>query len=405
MRRESFSTGTTLPAIVIAVTQLHLLRNVASAYYALWLFAVLLAALYVWSRWGVLRALDRRMVFRTVLLFNFPLIGACAGLIGGSYESIAGLIGGFSRCLFVLPMCLVVIVCPPSVFKRVGVVIVIFTAIAALSIPYQFLSGPIEWFAESSERAGFGRYASLFGSLTALGTVNGLGLIAAVAMLNSAVAMCVALGVILLGSILSLQKAAILNIALALPVIFLLRKFSFKQGVVLLVLLSVFAFAASVYFGDELLGYVSSIRFSSDSEYAGDVSVSESLVERVVDLPLTAILFHGVHSLLLGVGPIGGSGAFGFADVPMAHNAVVDLLLVGGLAYLVYFGYFFYIAFKLAIVGLRSVSRNGAILGLSMLIILLINMPFSSLLFFTPSGAMFFAFALRSIIGSVDKGS
>ena len=394
---RSFSFATTF---VLIVVQLHLLRNITSAYYALYLISFITAFWSVLHRWKFLSRVEKKSIFYVLAIFFVPIGSLVPGVIAGKYENLEEITVGVSRIIFSLPMYLVILSSPSDKksINRLLATVALITLIAALSVPYQFLFGAVSWFAEGSERAGIDRFASLFGSLTALGGVVGYGVLAAILSIGSNFLGAFVVSGIVLGALLSLQKAAIANIVLCFLFLPFIKKFSKKSIFVSLICFMGLFGLAGAFFWNEIGSFLDTVRISSDSDFSGDFSFTESILQRLVELPMIAIDFHGVWSLLLGMGPIGGSGAFGYVDIPMSHNGFVDLFLVGGIGYFLLFIWFLFFVFARSD---RSIPRDDVKLvrfGAFCFFLLLINMLFSGLNFFTPSGAMFFAVSIKCLL-------
>ena len=188
---------------VTIVVQLHLLRNIAEIYYLIYLIAVVATFLFVLRRWKFLSKVEKKAIFYIVAIFLLPIISILPGLFQASYYSVEGIIVGVLRIIFVLPIYLVILSTPSdqSSFNKLFALVASVTFLAALSVPYQFIFGPIDWFAVSSERAGLDRFASLFGSLTALGGVVGFGILAAILANMSNVVRAVFVSGIILGAV------------------------------------------------------------------------------------------------------------------------------------------------------------------------------------------------------------
>lgn len=393
-----------LPVFVLVITQLHLLRNATSLYLLVYLFALILAVWYLMKRLRLLSAPEKTAILYFAILIFIPLCSMQIGIIRGDYHDFGEVAIGLSRTLFVLPIYLVILASPSSnenisiLLKTVSVI----TLVAALSIPFQFIFGPISWLADSSMRSGFARYASMFGSLTALGLVCGSGVLTTLISIRSSLASALLVAGIVLGSLLSFQKAAIVNLVLCFAIVPFIRKFKFRHLMQFVVLSVIIFCLAGVFFDQELSGFLDSFKLFSDSDvatYSDDVSISESLVERLILNPSVAINYHGIGSLILGLGPIGGSGAFGYPDIPMSHNGIVDLFLVGGIFYFLMFFRFVFFVISMSRKRLATFTDKPLVLfGIFCFFLLLLNMPFSGLIFFTPSNAMFFAISLKCIL-------
>lgn len=213
-------------------------------------------------------------------------------------------------------------------------ILTIFFLVAAASFPVQHFIGPIEWFAEASERAGGIRFASLAGSLTAYGVGVGVPALAALYFFKRSLGFSIFCA-LAAGALFSLQKAAIANIVLALIFAWWLRVFSARvlalSGPPLLIF-SLFFLLQDVSEISQFsiaFRYVEGI-FTSDAHLSNDVSFVVSIADRITALPLAALEFFDFNSLWFGVGAFGGSGALGYPDLPMAHNGLIELILVFG---------------------------------------------------------------------------
>ena len=274
--------------------------------------------------------------------------------------------------------------------RNVALVFVAVVLMASGSIFVQVLTGPISWFAESSERAGLPRYASLLGSLTAFGVAAPFALICLARYARSSVVFWSGTSVLLVAAAMSLQKAALLGVAIAIPICAMLlpRKVSIRGVVVVSALLLIASFGVPSQLRD--YGSVAWSLFTDADFETGDVSVSASLVDRLTSLPAEVLSYHGPSRLIFGVGMRGGAGVFGFDELPMAHNALVDWLAIGGV---VLFSYGLWIIYELiAIVGVshrlvksEHESKRDAVFLSGLAILYLANLPFSSGVEFHPS--------------------
>ena len=391
-----------LTSFILITTQFHLLRNLTPLYYIFYAAALAISCVF-FVRWLPQSTRQARLFFWMVfLLILYPIAPSIIGLAMGYYQSPDDSIFiGISRCIFVLPIYIAILIQPENNRNQtqniVGVIIFI-SVIAALSIILQFLIGPISWFAESSARSGLPRYASLFGSLTAFGLVNGPAIILNYCFTRSKYLSSLFFVILIAGSILSLQKAAIVNMILATFFMAWIKRPSLKELVSYLLFTLMGGVAVAMLFYQQMIGYLSSIRvFEGDgSTTSDDFSIAESIQDRIITLPSSAIDFHGSSTLWLGLGPIGGSGAFGYPEIPMSHNGIVDLFLIGGIPY---FLIFLTLCLCVSIVILKTTKKHtnftSMIVGGFVVGIIVLNIPFSGLLFFTPSGALFLAAGLR----------
>ena len=70
---------------------------------------------------------------------------------------------------------------------------------------------------------------------------------------------------------------------------------------------------------------------SSDVDLTADVGFFESMYDRLSVLPAEALNYHDWSALLFGAGVFGGAGALGYPDLPMAHNGIVEIMLIFGI--------------------------------------------------------------------------
>lgn len=396
---HSFGLGS---LFVLAVGQLHLFRNISPLYYVFYLLSFLVAIFIVLRKWLFLTSLEKKTIFLISLVFVYPIFALAPGILAGKYLSFEEIIIGATRTIFSLPMVLVILSTSSEVksIRKLVFTTAFFTLIAALTIPYQFIFGPISWFVEITVRAGLDRFGSLFGSLTSLGGVVGYGLLAAVVSIGSTLGAALVISGIVLGGILSLQKAAIANLILAILYLPYTQKISKINLLTSIPIISVVFVCFSSFFWHEIFAFINSIKLTTESEKISDgYSFEEDIWVRIIDLPLVAIEFQGARNLLWGVGPIGASGAFGYQDIPMSHNGVIDLFLVGGVLYFFIFIYFIFFVINNSIANAPHIIDKKFIkFGAFCLFITLVNVVFSGLNFFSPSGAMFFALSVRCLL-------
>jgi hypothetical protein len=387
---------------VLLVGQLHLLRNLTQLYYILYLLSFVVAIFLVLKKWKELNNLDKKTIFLILLIFLYPIFSIVPGLFASKYVTFEEIFTGATRAIFSLPMVLVILTTSSDYksIKKLIFISAIFTLLAAVSVQYQFIFGAISWFVEGSSRAGLERFGSLFGSLTSLGGVVGYGLLGAFVSIGSSLGVALVISGIVLGGILSLQKAAIANLILAILYLPYIQKVNKVKLLTSIPIISVIFVIFSSFFWHEIFAFINSIKLTAESENISDgYSFEEDIWVRIIDLPLVAIDFQGAWNLLWGVGPIGASGAFGYQDIPMSHNGVVDLFLVGGILYFFIFIYFIFFVIKNSIANAPYIDDKRFIkFGAFCLFITLVNVVFSGLNFFSPSGSMFFALSVRCLL-------
>jgi len=305
----------------------HSLRNLTPVYFlliggALFIFFLLLIVCHQKVR------LDKVTVFVTLCWVYASIVTGAESHIYGS--PIVGLI----RLWTAFPLILIFSVLSSSSVATPARLLTVFFLLAALSFPLQFLIGPIDWFAEPSERAGGVRYASLAGSLTAYGVLVGVPALAAIYYFRPLVGTLIFL-LLAGGAILSLQKAAIANIIIVIIFLWWLKAIASRAPSFLafaLLIIGVFLALQEGYDSNQVSSALVHMKgvFSSDTELTNDVGFISSLIDRVTELPSTSITFFNQSSIFIGAGAFGGGGALGYPDLPMAHNGLIELLLVFG---------------------------------------------------------------------------
>lgn len=232
-----------------------------------------------------------------------------------------------------------------------------FGASCAVSIFYQVAFGPVSWFAEASERAGTTRFGSLAGSLTVYGSIVGPACFLAWVLVRRTPIKIMIVLALLLAAVLSLQKASIAGAVLGtlLGVASARSRGSIaaqlKAGLALALIGVLLWWMSTRWLSPELQQSISVfLRGAFVTGQSDDYTILESLRQRFQDAPLVAVEFFGASSLLLGVGAFGASGALGYPDLPMMHNLLGEILIVGGVGL---FGLFFA---NTMICGLRAVS-------------------------------------------------
>ena len=303
-----------------------------------------------------------------------------------------------ARFLFVLPLLVLTLVfVRVDRFSKILKFYILFSILCGASVLYQIKFGPVSWFAEASSRDGLVRYSSLAGSLTILGVSGGLALPFAFFLIRRGLLRCVVLAAIAIGMLLSLQKAAVINLVIFAGLVFWYFLKKGELGFIVLIVVLLTGFVALLYSFD--VSYAVSVvnnvfRIGQASESYTDYSFSESILSRLWGLPSVVLDYHGPYSLIVGVGIAGGAGVFGNEELPMSHNALLDYLFIGGIPYLL----IFMISASYAIQKcLRCIQQDTANQGLHraclwFFLIFLANMPFASGMQFQPVlGGIFYA--------------
>jgi hypothetical protein len=280
--------------------------------------------------------------------------------------------------------------------KKPFVLITFFFFLAALSLILQVFIGPILWFAEASERAGGIRFASLVGSLTSYGVMVGVPILAALFFFNRVIGFFI-VSVLIAGALISLQKAAMASVVMSLVIAWWLRLFTI--AVVFKVIISVLVACLPLYLFFHENTQIQAIAnyfigtLTADVELTSDDSFSLSMFDRLTHLPMTAAQFFGVKTLLFGAGAFGASGTLGYPEIPMAHNGIIELILVfgyivgGGIVIFMLYGFWKSIYFLLK----RPIDVNFERIFLhSCYVIWFVNYIFSGGVLFHPVGAAIF---------------
>ncbi|MDN4163300.1 hypothetical protein [Nocardioides abyssi] len=322
--------------VAFLAVNLHMLRNalpiVYLPLYGLVFFLVLVDT-----------ARDDTPVARRALVVFGGWVAVCAlGAIVTFFNvGLTPAVTGFSRLIFALPVLLAFAAyCPsPETAVRAVKFMVGFFVIAAATMPMQLILGPVSWFAAEGERAGFIRFGSLLGSLTAFGIVAGCYLILS-ALYNSPSREIVVLAIVAIAFI-SLSKAALANVAIGIAALVWINRERFPSVVIKMTMTGaalVGALSLSSPLSERLLALGSSFGFDNQPSVRNyDQSVTESAWARLTDLPLANFeaLAHFREPLVYVVG-----GGFGMGDTalvsadyssaPMAHNQFVEVLTVFG---------------------------------------------------------------------------
>ncbi|HEY0158858.1 MAG TPA: hypothetical protein VGF28_16360 [Thermoanaerobaculia bacterium] len=388
--------ASTLFVLLFVVVNLHILRNLSKLYIAVpAVLYLLLAAVAVVRgvkvRGSLLFGLAAAFFTYSVLLVPYSLLYATPKEVGY----------GAGRLLFALPLVMfsAAFLKKPADLLRIFRIYCVIVALGAASIMLQMVIGPISWFAEPSFRGGLERYASLLGSLTAMGGAGGLALtlVPWARFRRKSVAFLVA-AMIVLGMVASLQKAAVVTLVLWPFAYAFARKVPLRTVVILAMRVVVVAVLLAVatylvlprYFNVALalLGY----REAAGGVYVGRHTIAEGVVARSLEYPMKLYDAYGDAGVVFGVGLKAGSGVFGI-QAPMSHNSVADLLFMGGVIYLLLFLALLVSLLAVAYRAARGrdpVARGIGQATLCFMVIMLINLPFSSGRLFQPVSASIF---------------
>lgn len=380
-------------ALVFAVLGLHTLRNVSFVIFLMFYvpIALVLSAQFIsrvankhtGAKWGPL------LVFLLV-----SILGLVTSLL---FISPAGAMYGMSRFLYAIPVLFALYLYTESwdELRQHLVTFVVFFGVAGLSLPLQFLTGPIPWLADASERAGLERFSSIIGSLTSIGVVVGCYLVIVQAVQARFRWLWVL--AIALPAVISLNKSAIVNLAAgALLLIYFNRRAFSKMAVAAVAVAGI----AVAFYGlvPEVSRRVDATLVSFGVVNAGvlnyDVAVGQSALDRLITLPLAnfAALAELNSPLVYLVG-----GGFGMGDTalvpktdslaPMAHNQFAEVItvfgLIGGSALIISLLVVLYRLITLY----RSARRTEVQVVLGSYVLLLINSFFANGTIYQPAAA------------------
>jgi len=322
-----------IAAFVLA--NLHLLRNVSPVFAVLTIAMLCAVTIVIFWRGIVIRSSANGPFVFLLACMMFAVLNSYAAVPGESY------LDKIPRFFLTVPFLFVGAMISRQQLRQFLLFSAMFGALGGLSLIVQVGIGPISWFAESSERGGLVRYASILGSLTILGTFAGIAMSAAYFIKGNTYVRGATILLISIGCILSLQKAAILNMLLFMLLI-AAREIKSKRYMMICMAVGVavvLILFLNIYFSDYLDLGINTFFHTDSSVQVDDVDPIEGFVQRLWDLPSRLFEAYGWQGLLMGVGLVGGSGSLGFPDYPMAHNFVFDMLFIGGLPYLCVYAY------------------------------------------------------------------
>lgn len=297
-----------------------------------------------------------------------------------------------------------------NLIRKVLLAMCIFMAGASLSIPYQIVFGNISFFVDSSYREGFIRYASLAGSLPALGTLGGFSLAILLftgELLFTKTKKNILIIIIILGMLMSLSKAAVVNILICFVSYILINgKFSSSKRIINVIGLCALTYGVYFIFRETQFAlYIQSlIRYSFSR---GSLGIGKDLIDRIWERPNIVIQYHnmGVFDFMFGIGFPSLSGILGLPKLPMAHNNYFDLIFSGGIIH--FFSFMFLIIripLKVICKKIKGFRINEIDRSYSIVVLLiLVNMIIGAASFYQPIGAVFIFFIICSYNNATDR--
>lgn len=400
-------------ALVFVVINLHILRNLSTVLY-LTIYGLIVAVLLVNY---LLRQRDRKLQVATGLFNIWIVLALFAFFTSLSLISPMGAAQGLVRFLFTAPLFLALVLYTENLsdLRHHVQTFVGFFALASLTIPLQFLTGPISWFAEASHRNGFERYSSIMGNLTAIGVTVGSYVV--LSQETAPARRWLWLTLMILPAIISLNKSAIANIALGLSfLLFLNRRALLKMAIPIVVMggLIAGAYALSPVIQERisspLISFGIGTTASAGIAQGDDVTVASSIWDRLLTLPKANFDALGdLHSPLVyltggGFG-MGNTALVPLGDVlaPMAHNQFAESItafgMLGGTIQIV-------ILLRIAFVLARRAKVVGASTVTTILfayVIVLVNSVFANGTLYEPASASIFYLALFAATTKIFK--
>lgn len=375
-----------------SVILLHLLRNVSDVYYVILGFWMLLAGAYILLR------LEKNVEALLLAVFLIVYVAVISNVADVAENPIIGIFRLFYLAPFVVFLFSTEF--SENQVKVFWIIVLLFIIGSAISLLFQFYSGPVSWFADSSERAGVERFSSLAGSLTVFGSIVGVGIFVAAFFVKSSIIFFIAFVLLTAGAMLSLQKMAIANYIIGVSVLLFTKKIRVRRRIELAVFL-LLAITLGIYFifnsgnFEAYTSYITAI-FSKDAADVYDVSIWESIIDRFSELPMAVVDYWG-WSLLLGVGVYGGAGGLGYQDYPMAHNLLLEIIAIFGIPIGCVVIYFLW---RYTVFAFRAVAQNRTpsttLSGLTY-ILLTFSSLFTGTLFYHPVIGLIFWFSASNI--------
>lgn len=332
--------------LYLITLQFQVLRNLSTLYYGALLIAtiVMLAATSV----GGSRVKYGGIPLSIYLIFLFYTVWICIWSI--IYNSEVDLLNTVGRLFFVttLPLLILFFRATDENIAYILRVYVVVYVIASWSYIFQVQFGAVEWFSdEPMERGSVLRYSTTLGSGNIYGIGVGVALLLASVLKFGLVTRSFIICSLMMGSILSMQKASLVNVVVWAAVYILIfdRKIAIKVliGTLVLILLA-YSFAYqypqtffSMYFQEFVFNSIGINLFDNGQLVKSTVLDSENLVERLLGVNTIEIMqAHDLALLLtMGIGTTGAGGGMGMPEYPQAHSTYWDLLFMGGFGYLV----------------------------------------------------------------------
>ena len=380
-----------LGMFIFLVNAMHMLRNLSQIYFVLWAISFSLSIYLILKKIG---EFENRILMFFIISGLFLL---CIILSYNYSKEFGSPIIGIARIGFILPVIYALLFTLDKHNYQIYVYSwLIYGVLAALSLPIQYLIGPVAWFSESFERVGTQRFGSLAGSLTTFGNISGALLFIAFYLNRKILLMIFVVIILLIGIVASLQKAAIASVLVSLLTLAIagkIRIYTIFTITFIIILFSIYG----IYFMDfetknTLLLLFETFSGTADAHVVSDVSIYQSLIDRFTYLPMLAFDYYGYHAAIIGVGVFGGSGSLGYPELPHTHNLFGETIMIFGILPAIFiFTYIVLILRKsLAVLIFSNHYETSVVLAAGIFINILIPTIFAGALFYHPAGAGIF---------------
>ena len=335
---------------VYLIFNCHLLRNFTPFYYGVLAIAFAAASIYSLSRMSKLTMSPIGIWLLGYLLFSLSAATQTAVDLGPAPAAYGGV-----RLLMTFPLVTMVFLVTgvyPKLFEYTLWLFLIFAAIGVFSVILQYITGPISWFVEASDRAGMERFGSFLGSIPTIGAVVPIGIMLVLLLPMKPLLRIVMLSILTAGVFSSLSKQAASGSLLAILLGLALGRQ--KRLAVVGWVVAVFGLGYLVLDALDLplvanmRNYVTGILFpdvaGAENMRGYDYTVQESMLLRVTSLPSNSYAWlmehRGPFGLVVGGGCVMLGEALlrpGDSSYFTAHNNYMDFILLGGIGFLVVF--------------------------------------------------------------------
>jgi hypothetical protein len=311
---------------------------------------------------------------------------------------------GVPRILLMLILCQIMYWQISSDYDVIQIlkIILLCYCIGGLSLWFQAYYGNIPWFAGMAGRGGVIRYSSILGSLTIFGSICGYAyilLFSKIININKIIKLIMFL-IIVSSTFVSMQKTGLIMLAISVLILFIFNRVFTKNKIsmkkLILVILCILCLVALVktiptleryYNANFTITFGQDIPFVDSSKVTKDSALtSKSITDRLYGRTFEAMQTYGYLFMIIGIGMMGGGGAMGI-DFGMVHSTIGDILMMGGVLYLIIF-FVLYVNVQLFLYRNRMNSVSSTLFLCNLL--LLVNMLFTSGAIIQPSISIVF---------------